>query len=196
METGLVIPEKVLAKLTKSELTALEKYQGKPGLAITTQAQFFELFLNGASCDEIHRLNPNFPFGAIVRARIEGLWDLRKDTIVAQALDSVRERVEQTQIAMIEFNADLVNAAHKQFGDRLKKYIQTGDEAVLGDLKIESLKQYRDVVEMWIKLTGQDSKVAPRAADMPSASAPKVVERAPTPEEADAMFQMLLSKGK
>lgn len=197
MESALIIPENVLTKLNKNELFALEKYQGKPSLAVSIQVQFFELFLNGMSCEEIYRLNSRFAFGAIVRARIEGQWDMRKDAIVAHALDTVRQRVEQTQIAAINFNADLLAAAHKQFGDKFKKYIQTGDEAELGEIRIESLKQYKDAIEMWLKLTGQDAKT-PKAAEVAPVGGPKIVttERAPTSDEADALFKLLLAKEK
>jgi hypothetical protein len=196
MEAGLVIPEKVLARLTKKELTELEKYRNKPGLAITIQAQFFELFVNGNSCEEIHRLNSNFPFGAIVRARIEGLWDQRKDDMLASALDAVRARVEQTQVAAVHFNADLLAAAHKQFGDRLKKYMQTGDENVLGDVKIETLKQYRDAIEMWLKVTGQDSKktITLQTPQDVASNVGAKVDRPPTSEEAETLFGLLLEK--
>jgi hypothetical protein len=59
----------------------------------------------------------------------------------------------------VMFSADLLASANKMFGDKLKKYIQTGDERELGTLKIDSLKQYRDAVELLLKLTGQDKKV-------------------------------------
>jgi len=57
------------------------------------------------------------------------------------------------------FSADLLAAANKQFGDKLKRFIQTGDESELGkDLSVNSLKQYKDAVDLMMKLTGQDKE--------------------------------------
>lgn len=198
-EYGLVIPEEVFAKISKPELKALEKYVGRPGLAVSVQAQFFELFVNGCSCEEIHRLNPNFPFGAIVRARVEGRWDERKAGLVNHALETVRAKVEQTQVAAINFNADLLQAAHKQFGDKLKRYIQTGDENVLGSLQISTLRQYKEAVEMFLKLTGQDGGAkkdgAPRSPVPGTVTTPATGDRSLTATEADIVMQHLLTKG-
>jgi hypothetical protein len=73
--------------------------------------------------------------------------------------EGVRERVEQVQMESVLFTTDLLSSANKMFGDKLKKYIQTGDERELGALKVDSLKQYRDAVDLLLRLTGQSNKV-------------------------------------
>jgi hypothetical protein len=185
------------AKLSQRELLVYRKYieSGKPPLAISTQAQFFELFLNGATCDEIFRLNHNFPFGAIVRARLEGKWDEKRDQALTNMLDTVRDRVQQTQVAAIMFNADMLAAAHKMFGDRFKKYIQTGDVNELGTLQIVSLKQYKEAIGLFLQLTGQDNnkKVSGEVVHKIEPAEVPLVGKTLTPEQADALFQSLLA---
>ena len=148
-------------RLSPEERKAFKLYvqKGDPPLAVGVQAQLYALYLNGSSCEDIVKLNPNFSLGMIVRAKIEGLWDDRRDTHLQTLFESVRERVQQVQMESVMFSADLLASANKMFGDKLKKYIQTGDERELGTLKIDSLKQYRDAVELLLKLTGQDKKV-------------------------------------
>lgn len=147
--------------LTPEEKKALKLYRAKndPPLAPQIQMQLFELYLNGSSCEEIQRLNPNVPLGMIVRARIDGDWDRRLSDYRDRLLTEVRTRVEQVQVESVMFTADMLAAANKMNGDKLKKFIQTGDSRELGDLNITSLKQYRDAVELLLKLTGQDRKV-------------------------------------
>ena len=154
-------PSDPVELLTADERKAykLWKAKGEAPLAPIVQAQLYKLFLNGNTCDDIQRLNPNVPLGMIVRARVDGLWDQRRDRHVATLFEEVRARVQQVQMESVMFTSDLLAAANKQFGDKLKKYIQTGDPRELGDLNINSLKQYRDAVDLLLKLTGQSNKV-------------------------------------
>jgi hypothetical protein len=155
----IVRPEvqRALDNLSDRELEAYERYKGPP-LAPSVQAQLYELFLNGYDADAIQKLNPNFNLGMIVRARVDGLWDERKAAHVTGLLDGVRERVQTIQMESVHFMANLLAAAHKLHGDKLKRYLQTGDESVLGDISIKSLDGYRKAAELLLKLTGQDQK--------------------------------------
>lgn len=148
-------------RLTPEERKAYKLYVQKndPPLAPSIQAQLFSLYLNGTTCEEIQKLNPNFSLGMIVRARVEGLWDDRRDAHLQTLFEGVRERVQQVQMESVVFTSDLLASANKMFGDKLKKYLQTGDERELGSLRIDSLKQYRDAVDLLMKLTGQDKKI-------------------------------------
>jgi hypothetical protein len=191
----------IKAKLTSNENQAYEKYiesQGKP-LAFSVQLQFYELFLSGSNCEEILRLNPAFPLGAIVKARIEGGWDTRREQYMAVMLDSVRERVQQTQLEAIYFAADLLSAAHKLHGDKLKKFKQTGNVEELGTLRIDSLKAYKEAVELLLKLTGQDkdSKVKGEVLHRHTVEQPVPVENTSlTPEQAAKVLEIIEAKEK
>jgi uncharacterized protein YfaQ (DUF2300 family) len=73
-------------------------------------------------------------------------------------LEGVRERVSNTQVEAIGFACDLMAGFHKLQGDKLKKYIQTGDPAELGELSTMNIKTYVTAVELLLKLTGQDKQ--------------------------------------
>lgn len=146
--------------LSPSELVTYQEYvdSGKPPLSPQVQKQLYELFLNGKSCSEIVRLNPNFSLGMVLRARVDGRWDDLRDAHVAELLSGVRERVQHTQTEAVNFACDLMSAVHKLQGDRIKKYLQTGDQEELGKLaETLNLRSYQTVVEMLLKLTGQET---------------------------------------
>lgn len=145
-------------KLTEREKFALDAYEQRGGarIAPVTQAQFYALFLHGKSCEEIADLNKGFPLGAIVKCRVEGDWDKKLDEYRESLFTGVRTRLEQVELESVSFLTDLLSAVHKQQGGKLKKYIQTGDEGELGDMRITSIKNYKEVLELLIKATGQD----------------------------------------
>jgi hypothetical protein len=156
-----VAPKDPLDALSPEEMKAYKAYLKKndPPLAPRVQAELFSLYINGSTTEEIAKLNPNFSLGMVVRAKVDGLWDQRRDAHLDHLFSTVRDRVSQVQMESVVFTSDLLASANKMFGDKIKKYIQTGDEAELGTLKIDSLKQYRDAVELLLKLTGQDKKI-------------------------------------
>jgi hypothetical protein len=146
--------------LNPRERAAYDLYiqKGMPDISPVTQAQFLSLFLRGKTCEEIHQINSSFPLGAIVKCRVDGDWDKRLEDYRNMLFDTVRDRVIQIEMESTVFLTDLLAAAHKQHGDKVKKYLQTGDKSELGELQITSIKNYKETLELLLKSTGQDSE--------------------------------------
>lgn len=162
MTTAIVATqEQKEALLTERELREYRVYQrlNRPPMAPSTQAQLFQLFLNGNGCEEIVRLNPNgFALGAVVRARIENDWDLKRQEHQEQLMLRVRERVQQVTLETIERVSNEMAASNKLINDKVKKFLQTGDPAELNGTSIGNVRHLKEMVEMLQKLTGQDAK--------------------------------------
>lgn len=150
---------KVTNGLTYREEAALRMHMQaqEPALSTSMQAQLFELYLNGNSCEQIAKLNKSIRLGAIVRACQEGDWYQKKTSYMNQLLEDVRSRVEQVQCESLYFASSLLAAAHKMYGTKIQRYLQTGDEKELGELGIYTLRQYKEVVDLLLKMTGQDN---------------------------------------
>jgi hypothetical protein len=145
--------------LTSKEIIDLERYiaNGGKGLAPESAAKMFELFLNGSSIEEIHRLNKAFPVEAIIDARIKYRWDENKDAYAMMLQRRIRDKVAKAQLETTELYADLLAVARKQQSDKLKKYLQSGDEKDLeGTMAIGSLQNLLKITEGLLKITGQD----------------------------------------
>lgn len=150
---------KDLSVLLPEEKEAYDEYIGSkaPPLSPAVSSQLYELFLNGNSCQEIARLNPNFSLGMIVRARVDQFWDLKREAHLSDLLEGVRGRVQQTQLEAVAFVSGLMSAIHKFQGDKIKMFLQTGDESILASLGgMVSFKAYKEAVTLLLQLTGQD----------------------------------------
>lgn len=158
MSTALSLKQ-VEQSLTPKELEAYQKYNeaGKPPLSPATSANFLRLYLLGHDCVEIAELNPGFGLGIIVKARVEHGWDKHKEEHLDALLTDMRRIVQQTQVEAVRFVGVSMAAFQKLTGEKFQKYIQTGDTTHLGDLKDMGFKQYKDLIEMHLKLTGQDT---------------------------------------
>lgn len=118
----------------------------------------FELYLQGSNCEEIAKLNPAFGLGIIVKARIEHDWDGQKEQYITTLFANIKEKIQKNQLEAIEFSALSMAVFHKLWSTKFKKFLQTGNESELGDLKGMSFKVYKDISENIMKLTGQDKK--------------------------------------
>jgi hypothetical protein len=126
-------------------------------LAPSVQERFFESFLAGMDCAEIRRLNPQFSLGQVVYACVTGKWHERKEDHIQKLLEGAKERVQQVSLESVDFISNLLTATHKQYGDAFKRYLQSGDDKELGEMNPRSIKQYKEIVELLMKVTGQDS---------------------------------------
>jgi hypothetical protein len=128
-----------------------------PSLAPATSAKFFQLFLNGYSTVEISKMNPGFGLGMIVKNRIEAKWDEQRENHLQHLLDNVRQTTQKTQFEAIRFVSDGISVFQKLVGEKFKNYLQSSNIDDLGEFKDISFKQYKDLLELLLKLTGQEN---------------------------------------
>ena len=159
IETDLIALKDKYPDLSDRErryLVVYQKEEFRP-LAVTLQAQCFELYLHGKTCEEIGNLNPNIPLGGIVLACIEGGWIERRQEHIYSLMKGIQQRVEQTQLESINFIADGLAAAHKYQIQKVMAFIQGGDEKDFDRTWFASFKHYKEAWELLYRLTGQES---------------------------------------
>lgn len=153
--------------LTDSERAALEVFKRnfrKGGiesfpLSPPTAIQFFALFLQGKTLTEIAELNPQYSLGTIVNSAVLDRWDQKYQDYLDELYVNAKNRVVQTAAEGVGFISDLLAVTHLKDGTKLKKYIQTQDPEFLkgNNFEIASMRQYKEAVEVLMKLTGQDN---------------------------------------
>lgn len=133
---------------------------GKYPLAPNTASSFFQLYLNGSSCEEIAQLNKGFALESIHWAMIKFNWPIQRDTYLVDLQEQVRMKLIKTQMEATGLIADMITAANKKNSDKIKKYIQTGnDDELRGVMNIETLGGLLKAIEGLQKITGQDKTV-------------------------------------
>ncbi len=186
--------ERVRPLLTEREAYAYGVWckSEQPQLAPSTNAKLFNLFLQGKSTEDIRRLNQTFSLGQIVAARIEGDWDeLRRDHL-EQLLKSTSLKVQQATLESAEFVCDLLAVANKEHGDKLRRYLQSGDPKELGDFRISSLAGLKMAIETLQKLTGADRQQSLHVSGDVTHRAGTPAKQ-PTSEEASTVLKLLVA---
>jgi len=188
--------ERASALLSEREAHAYRIWCGsaKPALAPTLNAKLFALYLNGKDCEEIRRLNQQYSLGEIVAAKVQGDWDRRRQEHLDRLLAVTAERVQQAGAETIDLICDMLAVANREHGDKLRRYLQSGDERDLGDFRIASLPALKMAIESLQKLTGQEQQKVVKVSGQVThteAPAPKSV---PTAAEAAGGLKLLLGK--
>jgi hypothetical protein len=194
----VLTPVPAVATLTEREAHAYRIWQGttRPSLAPSLNVKLFALFLQGKDAEEIRRLNPSLTLGDIVAAQVQGEWVARRRDHLDHLLREAATRVQQATLESADLVCDLLAVANRQHGDRLRRYLQTGDETELKDFKIDSIFGLKQAIETLQKLTGQDRRqvvdhqgeVLHRGVPAPAADTPT------TAVEAAEALRRLLSK--
>lgn len=154
-------------QLTPDEKSALARQveNNLPPLSPKTSSDFLALYLNGYTCAEIQKMNPGFTLGIIVQARIDHKWDHHKAEYIDTLMTQTRETVQKTQLEAVRFASDGMTVYHRLLGQAFRKYLQSGREEDLGDnIGPISVKTYREYVNLFMQLTGQDGE---KKSDLP-----------------------------
>lgn len=172
------IRQEQLDQLSDLEREELERFLAtdKPPLSPNTAVKLYELFLAGHTCEEIQKQNRQFSLGMIVHARIRDDWDGHRQRYLSDLYSQASKRFGQVQLESVNFLADAFAAVHKLNGDKLKRFLQTGDPKDLAGVGFlpSSVKTYKDLWETMLKITGKDR---------PGVTVPVTVNQTSTPNQ-------------
>lgn len=160
------------------------------------QAKMYSLFISGKTCTEIQELHPEYSLGRVVHARVIGEWDEKYQKYLSDLLDTTSKRVMQVTLESANFISDLLTAANKLHGERIKKFLKSGDSKDLDGLEISSIRGYKDAIELLKALTGQDQQKKISGNVIVSHTVTQPSESAPSKEEASQLLKALLYKDK
>jgi hypothetical protein len=186
-----------LVALTDREQRAYERYlrDGEFPLGAALAASLYALFIQGYTTDEIQRQNPGLKLGSIVRARLDYGWDEHRRVYRDGLLAGVQARITQAHLEGVKFACDGLAVFQRLAGDRFRRFLQSGDAAELGPWQTMSFKTYKELLEMLLKLTGQDvQRVKAEVFHRQDPQAP-AEDQALTPAEAAEGLRLLDAAG-
>ncbi len=164
METALTTQETndPFAFLSIKEREAYDVFlgTGKPHLRPEVSGTLFEHFLNGKTCLEIQHENLGYSFGSIVCARVEYGWDLARKDHYERLMASASDKAMRLQLEAVEFVFELFQITHLVNREKFKRYMQTkSPEDLRGAIQIDTPKQYRDLINAMLLLSGRPTQV-------------------------------------
>lgn len=115
-------------------------------------AKLFELYLLGEPLAKIAQQFNQFPLGQIaLTASLKG-WPQDRDKMTHTLQDRVRAKVVKSVLDQTDFLTAMLSVANAEHLAAMLKYIQDPINNPKPDMRIESIKEYKEVTETLYKL--------------------------------------------
>jgi hypothetical protein len=177
--------------LTQEEIKVAEKYlrKNKTAGAVTEAESYklYEMFLVGCTFYEIHQQYPQYPVAQIVLTAALRGWLMDREKMMGSLRDRVQAKVVKSVIEQVDFLTSMLSVSNAEHIPAMKKYVADPENNPKPDLSIDSIKEYKEVVDTLQKLvagaTSQNKKASPMF-DTLKAPVPRI--EAEVEEEDDA----------
>jgi hypothetical protein len=157
----LTTEEKATKVLTATELSTWKaaEEKGYLPLAPSLSGQFFNLFMEGYSCADIAKRNHPFKESDVLNVRVKYNWDQEREDYAFQLQSAIKEKLIKTKLEGVQHLTNMLSAYHAEASEEIVRYLQTRKEEDKPDHWIRGPGNYKAVIELIEKLTGQDQKV-------------------------------------
>ena len=142
--------------LTTEEIKLGERFLRKnktAGRIIEPESlKLFEMFLIGHTFQEINQQFPQYSVGQIVLTAALAGWMHDRDKMQYTLRDRVQAKVVKSVVEQVDFLTTLLSVNNAQHMDAMRKFISDPLNATPPALRIESIKEYREVIDALYKL--------------------------------------------
>jgi hypothetical protein len=184
--------------LSEEEAKLAEKYLRKHKTAGALKeleaAKLFELYLLGESLAKIAQQFPQYPLGQVaLTAALRG-WPHDRDKMMHTLQDRVKAKVVKSVLEQVDFLTAMMSVANAEHLESMVKYCQDPLNNPKPSLRIENIKEYKDVAETLYKIvsgatpSGKDKGKSPMFDALSPQHARERLEQ--KPEEPDAATMM------
>lgn len=144
-----------------------------------------ELFMLGSSVNEIHYQYPAFTPGQIALTIGLNKWGKDREKVASSIRERVKAKVVKSVIEQVDVLTTMLSVSAKQHLEKMKMYIADPKNNPMPDMRIETIKEYKEVSESLMKLvqgtTSNGGKPAPILASfLPQEQKQEKIEK---PEE-------------
>lgn len=163
--------------LTHEQVTLAEKYlraHKTAGAMNQTEASpLYEMYLLGYSFEDIAQRYPQFPIGRIVLTAALSGWVKDRERLASSVYDRIKARVVRSTVEQVEFLTDMISVSTKESAEEISKYLANPKGTPPPELRIKSLKDYQQVVEMLARVAESVKTIATPQEEQPLLVKPK-----------------------
>jgi hypothetical protein len=110
------------------------------------------MFLVGCSFYEIHQQFPQYPVDQVIlTAALKG-WYHDREKMLGSLRDRVQAKVVKSVIEQTDFLTTMLSVANAEHMEEMRKFVLDPENNTKPMIRIQSIKEYKDVVETLSKL--------------------------------------------
>lgn len=142
--------------LTDEEIKLAERYlrrhKTKGAIQMPEAMSVYELVMLGHTITEIHYQNPQWPIGKIALTIALNRWMHDKRNVMRTLRDQVNAKVAKSILDSVNFLTAMLSVANTEHLYQMHAYLRDPDSNPKPALRIESLKEYKEMMESLQKL--------------------------------------------
>jgi hypothetical protein len=142
--------------LTQEELKVGLKYLRKhktAGVLPDTEAlKLYEMYMIGCSLSDIHKQYPQYEVGKIILTAAIKKWGVDRDGMQITLKDRVQAKIVKSVIEQVDFLTSMLEVTSVEHITAMRNFILDPDNNPKPSLRIQSLKEYKDIMEALQKL--------------------------------------------
>ena len=156
--------------LTKEEIKIDEKYLRKHktagAIGEAESMKLYEMYMVGCSFYEIHQQYPQYQVDKIILTAALRKWMYDRDKMMGSLRERVQAKVVKSVIEQVDFLTTMLSVINAEHLDDMKKYILDPDNNAKPEIRVQNIKEYKEVVETLYKLVagatgGSKTKASP-----------------------------------
>lgn len=156
--------------LTKEEIKIGEKYLRKHktagAIGEAESMKLYEMYMVGCSFYEIHQQYPQYQVDKIILTAALRKWMYDRDKMMGSLRERVQAKVVKSVIEQVDFLTTMLSVINAEHLDDMKKYILDPDNNAKPEIRVQNIKEYKEVVETLYKLVagatgGSKTKASP-----------------------------------
>lgn len=166
----------------------LRQYKTAGAMSKQEALPLYELFLLGYSIEDLNRRFPQYPIGKIALTAALNGWTKDREKLASSVYDRIRARIVKSTVEQVEFLTDMVSVSTAENMEEMRKYLLDPSKTPPPQMRIKSLKEYQQVIEMLAKVA---DSVRVLATPSPSDDQPKLTAKSsksktlPKPEDSE-----------
>lgn len=157
--------------LTQEEIDLAEKYLRRHKTAGALRdhdaMMLYELFMIGTSFKDMSLQYPQFELSQIILTAALRKWPMDRDRMMSSLKDRVKAKVVKSVVESVDFLTSMLSVATAEHVEQMKRYIMDPDKNAKPSLRIQSIKEYKEILESLQKLVEGAGNNNPRKQSSP-----------------------------
>lgn len=157
--------------LTQEEIDLAEKYLRRHKTAGALRdhdaMMLYELFMIGTSFKDMSLQYPQFDLAQIILTAALRKWPMDRDRMMSSLKDRVKAKVVKSVVESVDFLTSMLSVATAENIEQMRRYITDPINNPKPSLRIQSIKEYKEILESLQKLVEGAGNSNPRKQSSP-----------------------------
>ena len=149
MSESLVVKRDPIETLAPKERQALDDYRrrNQAPMSPATAANFFQLYVEGFTLEQMLEGNRAWGLGAIADACVRYDWPAKREAYIDDVHLQAVSRLQKLKAESINYLANLLAVEHTRFRQEMIRYLQNPTGENLPEGRLKSAKDYKALCE-------------------------------------------------